>query len=230
MGITRIHHLILCLTLLALTACGPVPNARRLSPGSAEEQLVAAALARWPKSSIDGIHRPFQATVQFAAIKSQSPGTFEYHGPRDFRITVARPGSDVLFDSLFNWAGVTILQIRSTIPRAPVEMLTEDIAEAFILPDRLDGLRSGDSKMILTQRRGTGHKYTWIFDRATGELLQTDVDIGLFDTLHITFRGGYTSDGLPREVEFNRPARLYDVALKFSRSESHAKTSAHAPP
>jgi hypothetical protein len=43
-----------------------------------------------------------------------------------------------------------------------------------------------------------------------------DVDLGLLDTLRIYFRGGYSAEGWPREVEFSRPARLYNVRLKFT--------------
>jgi hypothetical protein len=214
---SRVLQIVMCLAALALGACGPVPNAHQVDPGGSEERRVAAALEHWPKPSIAGVRRPFAATVQLAAIKAESPGVFEYHAPRDFRMIVARPGKDVLFDSLMNWAGVTVLRLRDTIPRGPVEMLTSDIAEAFVLPSDLNDLRSGETRMIVSQRRGTGHRYQWIFDRATGQLLQTDVDLGFFDTLHIYFRGGYTPDGWPREVEFSRPARLYDVSLKFTQ-------------
>jgi hypothetical protein len=201
---------------LVLAACQAIPNAQRVASGGADEQRVAAALAHRPMPSIPGIRKSFYATVHLAGIKSESPGTFEYHGPRDFRITAIKATGEMVFDVRLNWAGVSVLQIKSTLPKAAVEMLATDIAHAFETPISLDGLEAGDDKMVLERRMGDGNRYRWIFDRATGELMQEDVDLGLLDTLHIYFRGGYSPDGWPREVEVSRRARVYDVLLRFT--------------
>ncbi len=202
--------------LLLLTACQAVPNAKRVEAGGVDEQRVAAALAHWPQPSFDGIRRNFDATVHLAGVKAESPGVLEYHGPRDFRITAAKASGEMVFDVRFNWAGATVLRLKPGLPKAAVEMLATDIAHAFELPTGLDNLKAGQEKMVLEQRKGDGNHYRWIFGRATGELLQEDIDLGLLDTLHIYFRGGYTAEGWPREVQVSRPARLYDVSLKFT--------------
>lgn len=202
---------------ILLAGCGTVPGAHPVALISPEADRVQAALDHWPKVPPGGaaIKRPFFTTIHAAGQRTTASGILEYYGPRDFRITAATEMGVILFDARMNWAGVTVLRQMPGLSSYIVETLVGDLSRALELPDKLDGLEAGDEKMILKKRSADTHQYTWIFDRATGKLLQTDVDLGTFDTLHITFRG-YTATGWPEDVEMVRKARMYDVSFTFT--------------
>ena len=121
----------------------------------------------------------------------------------------------VLFDGRFNWGGAMILRQGPGIDADALEDLLTDMARAFEAPARLDGLRAGATKMVLSRTLADAHEYTWIFDRADGRLVETDVAMGLLDVLRIYYEG-YSSQGWPLHLRVVRMARQCAVTFSFS--------------
>jgi hypothetical protein len=199
-----------------LATCGAVPDARPISLDSPDAQRVREALARWPHPAADApLRRAFSAVMRFGNVRTTATGTLEYYAPRDFRVMAATADGAILFDGRFNWGGAMILRERPGVDSDAIEMLLADMVRAFELPARLEGLEAGAKQMVLTRTRGDAHECTWIFDRADGRLVQTQVDMGLLDMLRIYY-GGYSLQGWPGQLRLVRFARQYEVSFSFA--------------
>jgi len=199
-----------------LIGCQSVPDAHPVSLTSPDSQRVTNALGQWPHPSPGvAIKRPFFITIHAAGQRTSASGILEYYGPRDFRITAATELGVILLDARMNWAGVTVLRSMPGLDRRIIEALIDDMSHAFDVPSKLDGLKVGEEKMILQKRRSDTRDYTWIFDRTSGRLLQTDVAISSLDTLRIYYKS-YNPVGWPLEMQIVRPVHLYDVSLSFT--------------
>jgi hypothetical protein len=208
---------ILALGLASATAgCSAVPDARPISLDSAEAERVRSALVNRPAPTNDeGLRLALMARFRIGGVQRTAPGFLEYHGPRDFRVTVASESGAVLFDGRVNWAGVTILRHRPEFEVQSLEALFADLARAFEPPMTLDGLEAGAQRMVLTRRMGDTYRYTWIFDRADGDLVNAEVELDVFDTLRIDY-GRHLPGGWPAELHLARGAKEYDVNLAFA--------------
>lgn len=201
---------------LALAGCQGVPWAKPISLESPEAERVKAALANWPQVSKDDVlRRPFFLTLHVAGLRTTASGILEYHGPRDFRVTAATEMGAILFDGRVNWGGATVLRHMAGVDTGAIEAMLRDMVRAFDLPTDLDGLKAGDTQLEISRELADAHRYTWIFDRADGRLLQTQVDLGLLDVLRINY-DGYSARGWPKELQVTRRARLYDVSFTFT--------------
>jgi hypothetical protein len=207
-------EVILCSAGLLCAACQT--GARFVGAPSPEAQLVRDALARWPlPTKGTALKRPFFATIHAAGMRTTASGMLEYHGSRDFRVTAVTEMGVILFDGRVNWAGATVIRQMPGLDATVIETLLSDLTRGFELPADLAGLKAADDKLALELHLADTHRYTWTFSRDDGRLLQTDVNLGLFDTLRITFRK-YTPAGWPEEMQVVRKARLYDVSFSFT--------------
>ncbi len=208
------------MTVAGLAGCNLGPRTLPISAPNPEYQRVRADLAQWPavpKNSIEGLKRPFFATIRILNQRTTASGWLDFHNPRDFRITAVTEMGVILFDARMNWAGVTVLRQMPGLPTASVEALVSDLSTAFHLPASLEGLTPAGSggSLVLKRTEADTHKYTWTFDAASGRLKATDVDLGLFDTLHIQYHA-YDSRGWPQELSVVRKARFYTISLSFT--------------
>ena len=219
----RTNLKLMLMTVMLLAGCQGVPWAQPISLASPEADRVKAALANWPKVAKDDVlRRPFFLTLHVAGLRTTASGILEYHGPRDFRVTAATEMGAILFDGRVNWAGATVLRHMPGVDTGAIEAMLRDMVRAFDLPTDLDGLKAGDSKLEISRELADTHRYTWIFNRADGRLLQTQVDLGLLDVLRINYEG-YSTRGWPKELQVTRRARLYDVSFTFT-DDSVAET------
>ncbi|HEX5105545.1 MAG TPA: hypothetical protein VFV87_17120 [Pirellulaceae bacterium] len=203
-----------------LASCSATPGGKPVSELSPEAARVAAALQRMPQPSRgEGITRTFFATFHAAGQRTTASGVLQYYGPRDFRITAATELGVLLFDGRVDWAGVHVIRHMSGLDEGIVATLITDLSRAFDMPDDLEGLAASNDKMLLKRKRGDGHTTTWTFDRSTGRLMRTDIDMGFLDTLHIEYRA-YAAQGWPSDLYVQRRARLYDISLTFTKSQS----------
>jgi hypothetical protein len=211
-------EMMLMAMLCGMAGCSAVPNAHRVKLQDPDAQRVVEGLEKWPRPAKGAaVKRPFFATIHAAGTRTTASGMLEYYGPHDFRLTAVTEMGVILFDGRVNWAGVTVLRQMPGLDKGVIETLLEDLARGFDVPAALDGIKAGDSRMILERKLGDTHKYSWIFDRDSGRLRETDVELGFLDTLHINFNG-YTAQGWPGEMTVVRKARLYDVAFTFTDS------------
>jgi len=210
--------LLVCGVLAAATAACQMPiHTTPVSLVSPAADKVQAALDHWPKASSQAspIKRPFFATVHAAGRRVTASGVLEYYSPRDFRITAVTEVGALLFDGRVNWAGVTVLREMPGMDKSVVETILSDMAEAFEVPSDIEGLGASAEGLVLHRKAGDTHEHTWIFDPRTGRLMETEVDLGAFDTLHVDYRG-YTPFGWPEELVITRKARLYDISFTFT--------------
>jgi hypothetical protein len=225
MGLFDARHFCLRFGILAvalLAACGAVPDARPIALDSPDAQRVRDALAHWPHADTLVSRRfPFSADVRHGSAHTTAAGTLEYWAPRDFRVTAAGDDGAIVFDGRFNWGGAMILRQRAGLDSEPIEDLLRDMARAFEMPGRLEGLRAGAAKMVLTRTLADAHEYTWIFDRTDGRLVETDVDMGPLDMLRIYYEG-YAPEGWPLHLRLVRFARPYEVTFSFTEDRPSA--------
>jgi hypothetical protein len=208
--------LVMVLAGAALAACGAVPDARPIALDSPEVQRVRAALAGWPRPGAEApLRRSFAAGVRLGDLRVAAHGTVEYYAPRDFRVTAATEDGALVFDGRVNWGGAILLRGRPGLDAGAFEALLADMVRAFEMPAELEGIEAGATKMALTFRKADGYDYTWIFDRADGRLRETEVDLGLFDTLRITY-GDYSAQGWPGQLRLVRFACRYEVSFSFT--------------
>ena len=190
-------------------------------------------MAEWPHAPSDApaINRTFFATIHIAGHRTTASGVLQFHNPHDFRITAATEMGVILFDGRMNWAGVTVLRSMPGIDRGIIASLLTDLTTAFQLPDSLKGIQakggnpaggSPPSELVLKRQGADTNHYTWIFNPATGRLRTLDVEMGLFDTLHIEYLR-YNGDGWPQEMTVTRKARLYNISFTFTDSGDVAK-------
>jgi hypothetical protein len=107
-----------------------------------------------------------------------------------------------------------------------LEAFFADLVRAFEPPATLEGLEAGAQWMILTRRMGDTHRYTWIFDREDGKLVNAAVEMDVFDTLHIAY-GQNLADGWPAELYLERRAKDYDMDLSFMQVPRELATNEH---
>lgn len=208
------------LLLAALPACQATHPTTPISAPSPELKRVKAAIDQWPvvpPDSVEGLKRPFFATIRILNQRTTASGILDFHDPRDFRITAITEMGVILFDARMNWAGVTVLRQMPGLPTASVEALVSDLSIALRLPASLDGLTpsSNGATLLLKRTEPDTHKYTWTFDAASGRLKQIDADLGAFDTLHVQFHA-YDTRGWPAELTVTRKARFYTINLSFT--------------
>jgi hypothetical protein len=216
------RYALIGLALLGLSVSGcETPSVVNVSAPSPEMQRAQAAMAEWPNVPADApaLKRSFFATIHIAGHRTTASGLLQFHNARDFRITAATEMGVILFDGRMNWAGVMVLRTMPGIDPGIIESLLKDLATAFQLPESLNGIQtkgSGAAAELMLKRQGadTDH-YTWIFDGSTGRLRETDVDKGLFDTLHIQYLR-YDMRGWPEEMTVARKARLYTISFTFT--------------
>jgi hypothetical protein len=184
---------------------------------SPEAQRVSQALSAWPEAAVGapGLKRPFFTTIHLAGRRVTASGVLEYHSARDFRITAATELGVILFDARMNWAGVTVLRQMPGLDKLIVESFVHDLSKAFELPASLDGLAQQGNSLVLSRTGGDTNEYTWVFDPSSGRLRETEVKIGMFDTLLVDF-SRYNAHGWPEEMTVTRKARLYSLNLTFS--------------
>jgi hypothetical protein len=220
--------LLLALSLAALPGC----QAARTTPISApspQAQRVKAALDQWPvvpPDAVEGLKRPFFATIRILNQRTTASGILDYHDPRDFRITAITEMGVILFDARMNWAGVTVLRQMPGLPTPSVEALVSDLSIALRLPASIDGLvpSNNGNSLLLKRTEADTHKYTWTFDASSGRLKQIDADLGPFDTLHAQFHD-YNSRGWPAELTITRKARFYTINLSFTENPVASRTA-----
>jgi hypothetical protein len=218
---------ILAMIVAAVAACSAVPDARPIALDSAAAVRVRAAMANRPvPTSEAGLRLPFVASFRIGNVRQTAAGVLEYHAPRDFRLTVGSDSGTVLFDGRVNWAGVTILRHRPDMDVGALEAFFADLVRALEPPATLDGLEAGAQWMILTRRMGDTHRYTWIFDRVDGKLVNAAVEMDVFDTLHIEY-GTNLADGWPAELYLERRAKDYDMDLSFMQAQQRLATNEH---
>ena len=212
---SRSSKALLAAWALTLAACEAVPNAQPVAPEGPEVQRVKEALADWPRPAPGAaLRRPFGAEIFVAGLRTRATGVLQYHGPRDFRVTMVAEDGGVLFDGRVNWAGAMILRHVPDIDTSFIETLLDDLTRAFALPAELRGLKAGNEKLVLMRHLGDDRDYIWIFNRGDGRLLETTVTQGL-DTLDIAY-GGYSNSGWPEELHVTHWARRYEVSFSFT--------------
>jgi hypothetical protein len=206
---------------VVLAECGAVPEGRAISPASPEVERVRAALGRWPPST-GGVpqRRPFAVEMRLGKLRAKGTGTMEYFGPRDFRVTALGEDGRVIFDGRLNWGGPIVLGGPAELDKGAFEGLLVDLSRGFEMPSRLEGLRAGTSQMALTGAPGGAQEFTWIFDRAEGRLVETEVNMGTLDVLRVYY-GDYSGAG-PARLRLLRLARQYDVAFVFTDGDGKA--------
>jgi hypothetical protein len=212
----RLIYMLGLVAAVCLAGCESIPGARAISLQSPDAVRVRASLANWPRPEPGGeLRRPFFATMRVAGIRTTAQGILEYRGPRNFRVTAVTEMGVILFDGRVDWGGVTVLRQMPGLQTAAIEAMLTDMVRAFDLPKDLDGLKAGDSKLVISRKLADTHDYTWIFNREDGRLMQTEVSLGLLDTLRIGYEG-YTARGWPKDLQVARRARLYDVSFTFT--------------
>jgi hypothetical protein len=202
-----------------------------VSAPTPEMQRVQAAMAEWPHAPSDApaINRTFFATIHIAGHRTTASGVLQFHNPRDFRITAATEMGVILFDGRINWAGVTVLRTMPGIDRSIIASLLTDLTTAFQLPESLNGIQAkGGSpsgggipaELVLKRQGGDTNHYTWVFNPTTGRLRTLDVDVSLFNSIHIEYLR-YNSSGWPQEMSLKAP--LYNINFTFTDSGDVAK-------
>jgi hypothetical protein len=210
-----------CQTERMLNVSAPTP----------EMQRVQLAMAEWPHAPSDApaINRTFFATIHIAGHRTTASGVLQFHNPRDFRITAATEMGVILFDGRINWAGVTVLRTMPGIDRSIIASLLTDLTTAFQLPDSLKGIEAkggnpsgggSPSELVLKRQGGDTNHYTWVFDPTTGRLRTLDVEMSLFNSIHIEYLR-YNSSGWPQEMTLKAP--LYNISFTFTDSGGVAK-------
>jgi hypothetical protein len=203
-----------CAVMGCQTAPSPTTNIGAPSP---VQQRIQEADAQWPSvaAADPALKRPFFATIHIAGHRTTASGLLQYHDARDFRITAITEMGVILFDGRMNWAGVEVLRSMPGIDKSIIETLLRDLATAFQLPPSLAGGVEKGGAFVVHDTGADTNKYTWTFDAHSGRLRETDVALGLFDTLHISYLH-YNSAGWPSEISVTRKARLYTISLSFT--------------
>jgi hypothetical protein len=207
--------------VMMLAACQAKPVAVPVAQLEPQVSRVEEGLRRLPKVSRANpeLTRTFFATIRAAGQRVTASGVLQYYGPRDFRIAAITEMGVSLFDVRMDWGGVHVRRHMDGLTEGMVEMLVTDLSRAFEVPEDLEGLSVVKEKLVVKKKRGDGRTITWMFDAESGELAETDVDLGLLDTLRIEY-GKYGTDGLPRELHVQRRARAYEIFLSFTDKKS----------
>ena len=201
----------------SLAGCGTAPVATNVAALSPVQQRIQEADAQWPSiaAAEPALKRPFFATIHIAGHRTTASGLLQYHNPRDKLITANTELGVNHFDGRMNWAGDTVLRCMPGIDKSIIATLLHDLATAFQLPNSVGpGVEKGDD-FVVHETGADTNKYTWTFDARTGRLRETEVALGLFDTLHISYLR-YTPIGWPSEITLIRKARLYTISLSFT--------------
>ncbi len=215
------RHALIVFAILAsgmvVAGCQTQPATIAITAPTAEQQRIEEAAAQWPEISTSepALKRSFFATIHIAGRRTTASGLLQYHNPRDFRITAATEMGVILFDGRMNWAGVTVLRSIPGVDKGIIATLVRDLATAFQLPKSFDGAVAKNGVVTIRQTGADTNKYTWAFDARTGRLRQTQVDLGLFDTLYINYLR-YNPRGWPEELTVIRKARFYNISLTFT--------------
>jgi hypothetical protein len=202
---------------LGIAGCQTAPVVTNAAAWSPVQQRIQEAEGRWPVVAAAGpaLKRPFFATIHIAGHRTTASGLLQYHNARDFRITAVTEMGVILFDGRMNWAGVTVLRSMPGVDKGVIETLLRDLATAFALPTSLAGGEERGGTYVVHETGADTNKYTWMFDAASGRLRETEVSLGLFDTLHVNYLR-YNGAGWPAEIAVTRKARLYTISLSFT--------------
>ena len=127
---------------LALSACGPLPLAQRVAPGSPDALRAADALARWsrPMNYGEDMHRTLAMKFDSLVVHAEAAVQMDYYGPRDFRLVAMRADGVCFLDASFNWAGPHVFQHDSSMDDRTARALVADVSRALEPPPTLEGL------------------------------------------------------------------------------------------
>lgn len=205
----------MCLFLLVAcqsqnAATRPAASQKIQRHHSGDQEKINAALDQWP----DEARRPFIATIHAAGRRVVANGVFDYHNPRDFRITTVTELGQILFDARCNWAGCKVVRTMPGLSETIVELLCRDLSLAWRIPEDAQKVEMRKNEYILMFTDAERFRFTWYFDPESGRLRRTDILLGMFDTLTVTVLS-YDSRGWPVDLSLSRPARAYTIQLSF---------------
>ena len=216
---------------LAVSGCQTAPHLMPATAPTPDMLRVRATFEQWPHApaaAMQGVIRPFFTTIHIADHRVTASGILNIHSPRDFRITAVTELGVILFDARFNWAGATVLRAMPGLGQlgtGVIENIVTDLSTAFRPPPSLIGLKRDGNTLVLNQTEADTHEYRWKFDAKTGRAKILDVNLGLFDTLHVQYKG-YTDEGWPRELVMSRGARFYTISITFTDSPMAMRAAA----
>lgn len=212
MAVRTIKIACLITLLFCLAACQSAATrpAGRPRVHQGDNQKVDAALDQWP----DEARRPFFATIHAAGKRVVALGVFDYHNPRDFRITTVTELGQILFDARCNWGGCRVVRTMPGLPESVIEMLCRDMSLAWRIPEQAKNLQLRKNDLTFEETDAERFHFAYYFDSQTGRLKRNEIQLGLFDTLTVDIHQ-YDSHGWPTELTLSRPARAYTIQLSF---------------